>query len=70
MSRIFGVRCDRCRDELTASSAPKLAEAIEDHGWHSGKFGRTFLHYCEPCQDDNEDLRREILRKLTWGDRP
>lgn len=70
MSRVFGVKCDRCSETLTAVSASILAGLVDEWGWSSSKVGRSFLHYCEPCQEANEDLKRAILKKLTWGDRP
>jgi hypothetical protein len=65
MSRFYGVKCDRCGEVLSAPTVKGLEADIDDQGWYSGKFGRSFVHYCEPCQEANEGLRQAILEKLS-----
>lgn len=64
MSRFYGVRCDRCRETLVGASVSKLDETIDDQGWSVVKVGRSFVHFCEPCQEANEALRQAISAKL------
>jgi len=64
MGKVYGVKCDRCGEVLSAPSASKLASLINECGWYSGKYGRSTVHYCGPCQEANEGLRQAILAKL------
>lgn len=64
VSKFYGVKCDRCRDSIIESSASKLDEEMSELGWSARKVGRSLVHFCEPCQEANEELRQAILAKL------
>jgi hypothetical protein len=65
MSKVYGVKCDRCGEVLSASSASKLASLFDEWGWESRTVGRSRMDWCEPCQEANEAMRRAIVEKLS-----